>query len=162
MPTLTYSDYQSCSIKGMMWDFFFFCQVYIPTHAKEFCIKRILGRLSDGWHLHLAWLKRPPSKVFISERGLWARNGARQSPVQVSERKGKPAPPVFDSAKCSSSFIKAVGKFCHFCFIASMKWKKKIFWKAVFYLIWQIPPSSATKFPRCSLCNHMVQLLLKE
>lgn len=41
MPPLTYSDGQACSIKGMIWDFFFSPQLYVPTYAKEFCIKQL-------------------------------------------------------------------------------------------------------------------------
>lgn len=104
--------------------FFFFGQVYIPTYAKRILHKKHFRKALWWVTPWLNSFEETPSEVFISECGLWARNGAWQSPVQISERKGSPAPLIFHSTKCSSSFIKAVGKSCRF-FIASTKWKKK-------------------------------------
>lgn len=58
-------------------------------------------------------------------------------------------------------FHQSSGEILSFLLCCFNEMKKEIFWKTIFYLIWQMGPSSATKFPRCSFCNHMVQLLVK-
>lgn len=159
MPTLTYSDYQACSIKGMIWIFFFFCQVYIPTYAKEFCIKRFSGRLSDGRHLDMTPLKRPPPKYL----SLSMACGPGMELDQVLAKSLKEGETLHHLSLTQQSAAQVSSKLWGNPVVSAslQKWKKKIFWKAIFYLIWQIWPCSATRFPRCSLCNHMVQLLLK-
>lgn len=119
---------------------FLFCQVYIRTYAKEFCIKRISGRLSDGWHLDLTQLKR-----------AWLVGKKWSSAESCAS--------LWKKLECSSSFIKAVGKSCHFCFIASMKWKKKSFEKQSFILFGRygqvLPPDFPDVLYVITWCNSL-------
>lgn len=125
--------------------------MYICSYAKEFCIKSISGRLSDGWHLDLTQLKRT---------WLVGKEWSSTEPCPSLWKKGKPCTTYLWLNKVQLKFHQSCGEipFLLYCF---NEMKKEIFWKAIFYLIWQIWPSSATRFPRCSLCNHMVQLLVK-
>lgn len=77
-------------------------------------------------------------------------------------KEGKTCTTCLRLNKVQLKFHQSCGEILSFLLYCFNEMEKKIFWKAIFYLIWQIPPSSATTFPRCSLCNHMVQLLLKE
>lgn len=110
------------------------------------------GRFSDGWHLDLTQLKRT---------WLVGKEWSSTEPCPSLWKKGKPCTTYLWLNKVQLKFHQSCGEILLFLLYCLNEVKKEIFWKAIFYLIWQIWPSSATRFPRCSLCNHMVQLLVK-
>lgn len=138
---------------GIMWDFFFF--FFVRTYLCERILHKKNFREALWWVS--PWLG---SEVFISECGLWARNGARVVSKSLKERET-----LHHLSSTQQSAARVSSKLWGNPVVSALllQWngKKKISWKAIFYLLWQIWPSSATKFPRCSLCNHMVQLLVK-
>lgn len=140
--------------------FFFLAKCTYLLMQKEFCIKSISGRLSDGWHLDLTRLKRLPLKYL--SLSVACGQGMELDRVLSKSLKEREALHHLSSTQQSAAPVssKLWGNPV-VSLLLQQNEKKKIFWKAIFYLIWQIWPTSATKFPRCSLCNHMVQLLVK-
>lgn len=116
----------------------------------------------------LGSVEETPSEVFISiivfiYLGVWlvGKEWSLTESCPSIWEKGKPCTTYLPLNKVQLKFHQSCGEILSFLLCCFNKMKKEIFWKAIFYLIWQMWPSSATKFPRCSLCNHMVQLLVK-
>lgn len=148
----------------------FFCKVYMTAYAKEFCIKS-LGRLSDGWYFDLGWLMRP--LLFCCLQSIWCKCTAcwtsfwtwlvskEWSSTGFHLRSLKERETLHHLSSTPQNTVQVLSKLWGnpviSAFLLHWNGKKKYFQKH-----WQIWLSSAimgTKLPKCSLCNHMVQLL---